>query len=91
MRDASFRQIHADACVSKLLGIRSRRGQKALHCGGPVTKARLACVVWYVERKGERGGGGEVGTAEAMKAAALSMYDKDDVVEWGCSYVLTVV
>jgi len=26
-----------------------------------------------------------------MKAAALSMYDKDDVVEWGCSYVLTVV
>ena len=38
-----------------------------------------------------KGGGGEVGTAEAMKAAALSMYDKDDVVEWGCSYVLTVV
>ena len=41
--------------------------------------------------KGRGKGGGEVGTAEAMKAAALSMYDKDDVVEWGCSYVLTVV
>ena len=36
-------------------------------------------------------GGGGGGTAEAMKAAALSTYGEDDVMECGCSYVLMVV